>query len=600
MNKKAIEEIAVNAVVDYFNLTERIAPYISNNDKEPVWDGNLYLYRNAQHTNEKLIGKIPVQVKGKECKDFKTNQKHSIEIVNLENYKRDGGVLFFVVQVKSNGEKKIFYNDLAPVRIKNILKNRKGGKTVSVKMEPLEDDKIDVEKKLYEFYWDCFRQKSFANKPAIPLEDFSKHKFEAITFHLENEQKDKIFHGESSHPVYLYAKTVEGIEIPLGDQKYTIRLAKNPQIIEKKISINEKLYYSKYIVGEDKNDHIITIGKSTTILCSKDKDDKTMRVKFNLKRGLLSDILNDSNFIIALHKYKHFQVDDVRFDFPDNNNDLSLFIKKMEYVKRIDKMLRALNVSKDLDTSSMSKEEEETLTLLLDSLEYDTPVKIDSDNTCMMPLKIGNINLLLYADKVGQGRFKLQDFFAGKFVISYQMGKKKKKRMTSHFTALRKEDFVKFDNIPFNSIVQSYEEMLPHNDDIFTRANYDMLEMLLASDELETKDKIKSNLILDGAKKLSIWLKDESKELETKNVHLINYYQVVVRERNFTDEEREALRDISASDLQNTIKASAFILLENKEMADYFLRKLTSEEMDVYKTYPIYNLYTRPELMHKK
>ena len=44
MNSNRIESLAVNAVEDYFTKIERINPMIPLADKEPSWDGFLYLY----------------------------------------------------------------------------------------------------------------------------------------------------------------------------------------------------------------------------------------------------------------------------------------------------------------------------------------------------------------------------------------------------------------------------------------------------------------------------------------------------------------------------------------------------------------------------
>lgn len=44
MNSNMIESLAGNAVEDYFIKIERINPTIPVGDKEPSWDGFLYLY----------------------------------------------------------------------------------------------------------------------------------------------------------------------------------------------------------------------------------------------------------------------------------------------------------------------------------------------------------------------------------------------------------------------------------------------------------------------------------------------------------------------------------------------------------------------------
>lgn len=73
MNSNSIEKRAVNAVEDYFAKIERIDSTISRGDKEPSWDGFLYLYSDDSMKKEMLIGRIPIQVKGKQVKPLEGN-----------------------------------------------------------------------------------------------------------------------------------------------------------------------------------------------------------------------------------------------------------------------------------------------------------------------------------------------------------------------------------------------------------------------------------------------------------------------------------------------------------------------------------------------
>lgn len=58
-----IERLATSAVVDSISLTDVLSPFINDGDKEPSWDGNIYIYEDKRKT-KKGIKKVPVQVKG--------------------------------------------------------------------------------------------------------------------------------------------------------------------------------------------------------------------------------------------------------------------------------------------------------------------------------------------------------------------------------------------------------------------------------------------------------------------------------------------------------------------------------------------------------
>ena len=65
MDSSLIEKSAINYLIDELIVTKKLSPYISENDKEPSWDGNIYIYGEANFSKENLLGRVPVQVKGK-------------------------------------------------------------------------------------------------------------------------------------------------------------------------------------------------------------------------------------------------------------------------------------------------------------------------------------------------------------------------------------------------------------------------------------------------------------------------------------------------------------------------------------------------------
>ena len=46
MDKKAIEILAVNAARDSIVLSDYLDQFIADNDKEPSWDGFVYIYKS--------------------------------------------------------------------------------------------------------------------------------------------------------------------------------------------------------------------------------------------------------------------------------------------------------------------------------------------------------------------------------------------------------------------------------------------------------------------------------------------------------------------------------------------------------------------------
>ena len=51
LSTKQIETFSVNAVRDSLSLTDFLDPFIADNDKEPSWDGHVYIYESKNHKN---------------------------------------------------------------------------------------------------------------------------------------------------------------------------------------------------------------------------------------------------------------------------------------------------------------------------------------------------------------------------------------------------------------------------------------------------------------------------------------------------------------------------------------------------------------------
>jgi hypothetical protein len=46
MNNNKIERAAIRSVEEYIDKCPRLEPFISSNDKTPIWDGDIFIYDN--------------------------------------------------------------------------------------------------------------------------------------------------------------------------------------------------------------------------------------------------------------------------------------------------------------------------------------------------------------------------------------------------------------------------------------------------------------------------------------------------------------------------------------------------------------------------
>lgn len=69
MDRTDIEEETISVLKTYFRRNGYVRTYVSENDKTPRWDGNLFIYSEEEkRDNSTFLFKIPVQVKGRTCK----------------------------------------------------------------------------------------------------------------------------------------------------------------------------------------------------------------------------------------------------------------------------------------------------------------------------------------------------------------------------------------------------------------------------------------------------------------------------------------------------------------------------------------------------
>ena len=154
-----IETSATAAIKIKLADTDLLSQYINERDKEPIWDGFIYAYKNKYKKNDDLIGRAPVQVKGKTVKRFsKKNPKYKVSITNLEKYRNDGGVLYFVVHIDAEENKKIYYAALQPFLINQYLRIAQSKKPISINLKELPDKPNDFENIVINFIEESQKQ----------------------------------------------------------------------------------------------------------------------------------------------------------------------------------------------------------------------------------------------------------------------------------------------------------------------------------------------------------------------------------------------------------------------------------------------------------
>ncbi len=590
MDQKAIETLAVSSVRNSIVLSDYLDQFIQENDKEPSWDGFVYIYNNKDKKKEHLAGRVPVQVKGHINDDFsKSKISFSVEINDLNNYLLDGGIIYFVVYVTKDGNyTKIYYSKLLPVRLKRLLSESKGQKSrrIEFKEFPIENiEKINV---FSNFFADSKKQKQgniITFNELRTIDSISGISASLTGFGYD---ENAMFQALLNNEVSLYAKvkgtdTLIPIEEPLSIVAH--------EEIEEVISSNNKTFYYSFSRIHNSKETIIKIGESFSIIIDRDNP-SLMSFSFKLTKKFRKAAV-DMDFFINILKSRELKIGEkIDFSFSDENlKNISLNIKeeekKIEYTKKAITALDLLHIEDDIDISSLKARDFNNIDLLVKAFVENETIIFQSDIPKVFNLGVADLNILLVAEEYENGRYKLYDFFNSNVDVWYKYNTGDCLK-TSIYSYLQKNDYLHYSNIDYQKIVLSYKNLSKEIIHAHKMANLNMLLMLNSYDQGGSKK------LLDASKGIIEWFSEDENCTIDKNTTLLNYLQIVRRERELTIDEIKQLYSIEMNpSLSDEIKVGACLLAGNQILAESHFEKMNEDIKQTFKTYPIYKFWNK-------
>jgi len=590
LSKKDIEELATGAVKRYFNTCELISPQIQENDKTPDWDGFLNIYKRKKDIRANYVGSLRIQIKGKQVDEFEEKESFPVETVFLKN-SRSEGFVFFVVEVKEDGASRIFYKMMAPIEIRTELSSLKEDqKTKTYSFDSLDDNKSVVSIQLAGFMEDCIKQKSFANKDELKIEDIQNAQEYQWGFSLqgkkENFAKD-IFEGFKS---FIYVKTKEGAEIPLGNGRMTIYFPEIRSTKKETVSINDIIVSESYNHSISKQFTTYEIPGLLSLKINNDPSIKENNVTINVIAKTTEQYIIAYSIYLHILKEKHIKFGEHSFDLNSSVDTqiLSHIENKIEDFKKHAQVMKVLNVITPIDYNEFDEDDNISIQKLYTTLIEHQSISLNNPND-VFRLDIANICLLLSSHSDDNGKYYIDDFFESSN-IKVTSGNSEVPFQVPPFSWLEQKGYVMFDNIPYDKIIDSYEKYTSIDRRVLVQANLDLLEMIKASDELLMKSLIaKREHILNVSLLFAQWLMDKNEDSTLVNIHHINELQIKKRLRPLTDEEKSTLLELTQFD-DLMIRTAAYILLDNTDIAEYIVTQMKDEDRNVFTTFPIYNL----------
>lgn len=591
MNSERIERLAVTAVEDSLNLTGRLIPDIDKNDRTPSWDGEIRVYNNKSNESSELRGRVPVQVKGKlfnlnDNMNFPEKIKYSVKIHDLKNYYNDFGSIFFVVYLDDQKNlKKIYYLELLPFNLAQILKDVKQS---TIKLEFFQFPEYEIEK--VDIFFNFLSNKKYqANirQTGIIEENVLKDKGMIIDYvipctscSIPKAPSDLLF---AQPKKYVYANTLLG-KVPLHE---IIDLKINSKI-RQEVTSGGISFYPEASIEENKDTRTFSIGNNIKLKNNK-KNNITWELKYT-PSGSLSEQINDLEFLKTFRDVKKFQIGtfEIPLDIKTIFNEAISFLEKLRELEALVKEFGIENVF-NIDLNNLSDQDNYKFQILVDGLIYHKPIDVEENkkDALFLEFNFASFSLLVLAINNKEGKFLINNFFKMEMQASVEY--EGTDYPISKYTNLNEKHFINCININYDEIIndiQKYKMSKVFDEKII----HLILQMLSAYD----KQTIKSEKLLNTALNLSKYLSDLCFDSQIREVYDLNYLQCMKRIRILTKKEKLILCDIiekKGSILMN--KVAAAILLLDFLSAKNFYNQLSKDEQKQFSSFPIANLWDK-------
>ena len=602
VDTKAIEEKALNHFKSFIEDSKVISQFIADNDKEPCWDGHLYLYADGIKDKEHLQGRVPVQVKGTEVDRFVTKKwKYKLEKADLKAYLEEP-TFFIVCQVKRDSkDRMLFFRELLPDLVNKLLRDMGKNETRKTLFHPLTDDLKEFEDQLMVFLSNSKKMISFAHSNLLSMEEALKKGIKEFSFIVPTKYADRLqlMKYLSTHSSYIYAKISKELDVdmPLSNGPGRFIFQRDD---DGEVRVGDRVYFKGYHNEIKEGRIIIKIGNIMTINMPMDNTDmEQTTVKLITKAKYLKESINEAEFGVALNDTGVLSVGKL---------DLKMNVHEKEYVeelrqklmrwKELDNVLDKLHVTKPFDLTAITDGQGKLIDLLIETVGKGNMVNLPGQETTLLFWEIGNIKLLLWCAVGKDGMCAIGDFFDRSIRIAYKISEDETINVSPYSYLQLDKLWEKVDNIDFDSIIASAEEAARQHEYCYMMSNYDVLAMITAADALEKTDVERSKKLLEEALKLDEWLIEKEIKDKMKPLHIINKMQILKRQRELTADERQTLEDMLNEEFaEDMVKAGVYLLLDRQGDFQQLFEKMQEDEKKSVKEFPIWRFVRESEGM---
>jgi len=587
IHPNSLESLAVTRIVTIaMQPGTLLEPSIPIGDKGVSFDGHISVYIDNSLKKSSLVGRVPVQVKGKAVKKLSSLQtKYSkLELDDLRNYYNEGGAIFFVCEVMENGNVEVFAKVLLPLDLKSLIDGYGQQRTTTISLNHIKD--LNTLTFICNHFLKEQRRQPVGH---IGKHSFHSRKFEKFTVSRVSFAPSKDQSTFVNHEMYFYGVD-EGIEFPIGLMKFNVFGKVSTTYIE--INGVSTPYHYKFSELSETDEIIL----EHSFLISYNR--KTKSVKFKvLKFHTLESYQKVLLLLEKIEKEELLSLLDGAIKVTDikwNDGDYAEIEKEITWLSNMTSVYDKIGIPHNY----VSKGTKLTLNDYLQNLSEafidgnnDSVIKKYPSDVGMLYIRLGEDFILTFysPNEVEKLQSVAGEGFKNK-EISLGFDEASENFKVSPFLLVDPEDLLTAANVTLKLVNDSFQpDSHVYNEFTFQRTNQFCLECLNTYD----KTKLEDYLLL--AETIYDHLLLNEFMVDNYNIASINYYQTLYRKNNKLSEEylQHAVEiKENPENVENImLRLCCNVLLNNALESKHYFNKLDLQQTEDFLTFPIYTLY---------
>lgn len=560
-----------------------LQPFIDENDRTPIWDGYVYVYsdKNPNHPKKSFVGRVPMQVKGKSVDTtFDDTIKYRVKKEDLNAYEKDGGVIFIVVLIKKHSDEiqtQIYYKELLPFDLARVRGELEDNKSCNLDFEKIPMGDEELANLFLNFHENKTKQSGTVDNDRLYFEDWkeSLDSIECFKLSYVGVKEFNPFEIFTTKPLPIYIKP-KGFNtlIPVD------RITDGVMTTSCTVGAGDIIFFTDAKTVWKNGEPRVFFGKNSSIVVPKNQNKVIVNISI---KGSLHERIADGAFFKALYQERILNINGCKWPPLDEftHDTMEELMRYLDVLDELQETLKKINITNDLLLDELENVELWKLGFVM-NINRKTGQKPDTNSkTPLRIIDIANLRLLVFMNEE-DGFRKVEDYFSHSYrvVATDSYGKKQN---ASQFLILEADALIS-DNFVASVV---YDDVIKYADwsGSLCCINRFLLEVIKAYD----LDRGKHEELFDLATRLSIWLCEQSDEPSYK----MNQLQIKLRNSKLSDSEIEFCRKLTDDENNWDIRCGANILLGNYDTAKKILKKQKDEDVEEFKSYPIYYLLTK-------